>query len=257
MFYFDAIKNKKILKSDELSKFDAHLKHFFTTKESFIKTEESNFINIANANRELILDYIKIESENLFEIKQTHSTNIKIWHKSIGTTNDTDGVILYNPGSATILNFADCTPVILYDPKNNIAAGLHAGWRGTAGAISRLGVNLMKEKFNSKPENIIAAIGPCIGQRDFETGYEVYEALKNTLEFTSKNLQNKEHELFQFKDDKVYPNLAGINAQQLIEEGVKTIDISQFETYKDNNILFSYRAENGTTSRISMVLKLV
>lgn len=253
MFYFDNIGGKKILKSSVLSEFDTFIKHLFTTKESFIRTKEPELINTAKANRELILDYLKIKNENLFKIKQTHSTNIKTWQKNNGKNtdmaDDTDGVILYKPGSATILNFADCTPVVLYDPKTCVAAGLHAGWRGTAGAISRLGVKIMKEKFNSKPENIIAVIGPCIGQEDFETGLEVYEALKCTVD--------KEDGLFQFKNNKVYPDLAGINARQLTEEGVKTIDISQFKTYKDNDVLFSYRRENGTTSRISVVLKLV
>ncbi len=255
MFYFDIIQNgsenKKILKSSIFKEFEGKFKHLFTTKESFIKTKEPNLINTANSNKKAILDYFKIKNEDLFEIKQTHTTNIEICAKTPDLKGETDGVILQNSGSATILNFADCTPIILYDPENNIAAGIHAGWRGTAGEICKSCIKLMKEKFNSKPEKIMAAIGPCIAQEDFETGKEVYEMLRKTV----KNSNGSE--LFKFKGEKAYPDLAKINARQLEEEGVKTIDICTFKTTSNNEFFFSYRKENKTTNRISMVIKLV
>ncbi len=254
MFYFDSIKcgnkDKKILKSTIFDEFQDKFKHLFTTKESFIKTKEEEFQNIVNSNRKLILDYLKIDVQNIIEIKQTHTSNIVICSKTPAIIDETDGVILQKAGSATILNFADCTPIILYDPKNNIAAGLHAGWRGTAGEICKKGVSIMKKEFNSKPENIIAAIGPCIWQEDFETGLEVYEELKKTLKTPDCK------EFFKFKNNKAYPDLAKINAEQLSEEGVKTIDICKFKTTLNNEFFFSYRKENKTTNRISMVIKL-
>ena len=279
MFYFDNIKGKKILKSSVLIEFEPNFQHFFTTKESFIKTNDTKLVSAANSNLEMVLNHIGANRENFFKIKQTHSTNIVICpekpalnkeNKGTGKSkpleifNDTDGIILHKANTATVLHFADCTPVLLYDPKNHTAAGLHAGWRGTAGVISRKGVSLMKKEFNSNPKDIIAVIGPCIGQEDFESGMEVYEALKNTV-------QNQEG-LFKFKETpeerltgslpvisdsaKSFPDLAKINAVQLMEEGVKTVDICHFKTYRNNDILFSYRRENKTTNRISMVLKL-
>ncbi len=264
MFYFDTINNKKILKSGLLSEFEPYFKHLFTTKESFIKTGDKNFENAARLNLEMILADLKINSENFFKIKQTHGTNIVINPESTDIIDNTDGIILSKAGAATVLHFADCTPVLLYDTKNHIAAGLHAGWRGTAGAISKKGVQILKEKFNSNPNDIIAAIGPCIEQEDFETGIEVYEALKKNVNNTKglfkfkETPESKPEEAFpaNLENAKVFPDLAKINARQLREEGVETIDICQFKTYKDNDILFSYRRENKTTNRISMVLKL-
>lgn len=249
MFYIDSIDNKKILKSSLLSEFSEKFKHIFTTRESFIKTKAPALHNTAKANRDVLLRHLNITSDSLIEINQTHSANIAIEAKTPDFIDNTDGIILYKPGSATILNFADCTPIILYDTKNNILAGLHGGWRGTAGRISALGVKLMKEKFNSHPGDIIAAIGPCIGQEDFEAGMEVHKALKDSV---------KDNEgLFKFRNDKVFSDLAKINARQLSEEGVKTIDTCHFKTYKDNDLFFSYRRENGTTNRISLILSLV
>lgn len=256
MFYFDIINNKKVLKSTVLNEFQDKFEHIFTTKESFIKTDEDNSKNTAKLNRELILDYLKIKNENLIKIKQTHSTNIVIYDKnspeSQDTLDETDGVILQKPDSATILNFADCAPILLFDPKNTVAAGLHAGWRGTAGEICKKAIDIMMQKFNSNPSNIIAAIGPCISQDWFETDFDVYEKLNKTI-------QNKEN-LFVFKETKngkkVYPDLAKINAMQLTEKGVKTIDICHFNTTTNNEFFFSYRKNHKTTSRISMIIKI-
>ena len=255
MFYFDTIKNNggdvKILKSTVLDEFQTVFKHLFTTKESFIKTEDENLKNLVNSNRKLVLDYLKINNGDLIEIKQTHTSSITVADKTPDFIDNTDGVILYKPDSATILNFADCTPVILYDPKNKVAAGLHAGWRGTADLICKKGVKLMVENFNSKPSDIIAAIAPCIGQEAFETGIEIYEKLKETIQ------NPNDAELFIFKNNKVYPDLAKINAAQLMEVGLKTIDISHFKTCKDNEFFFSYRQENKTTNRNSLIIKII
>ena len=277
MFYFDTVNNKKVLKSSMLSDFEPKLKHLFTTKESFIKTKEESLENTAKSNKDEILTHLKIENKNLFEINQTHSTNIIICPKNLaaieknsvkacdknsGIFDNTDGVIIHKPNTATILHFADCTPVLLYDPENNIAAGLHAGWRGTAGKIASKGVQLMEKNFGSNPEKIVAAIGPCIGQEDFESGIEVYEALKTTVSNTNALFKFKENPSKPFTDTpnpkctKVFPDLAKINESQLLEAGVKTIDICHFKTNKDNEFLFSYRRENKTTNRISMILKL-
>jgi len=264
MFYFDTINNKKILKSSLLSEFEPYFKHLFTTKESFIKTKDPDLENTANSNLEMILANLKTDTENFFRIKQTHGTNIIINPKTTDIIDNTDGIILSKQGSTTVLHFADCTPVLLYDTKNLVAAGLHAGWRGTAGAISKKGMRILKEKFNSNPKDIIAAIGPCIGQEDFEAGIEVYEALKKSVNNTKglfkfkETSENEPTEAFPAnpKKAKVFPDLAKINAEQLREEGVEIIDICHFKTYRDNDILFSYRRENKTTNRISMVLKL-
>ena len=119
-----------------------------------------------------------------------------------------------------------------------------------------------EKNFGSNPEKIVAAIGPCIGQEDFESGIEVYEALKTTVSNTNALFKFKENPSKPFTDTpnpkctKVFPDLAKINESQLLEAGVKTIDICHFKTYKDNEFLFSYRRENKTTNRISMILKL-
>ena len=53
-----------------------------------------------------------------------------------------------------------------------------------------------------------------------------------------------------------HADLKGINAQQLIEIGVKNIDICPYCTVEDNDKFYSYRKENKTNLRHSAVIKL-
>ena len=85
---------------------------------------------------------------------------------------EADGLITDIPGLALCIFTADCTPILLYDPVKRCAGAVHAGWRGTAMDIAGKAVRKMAETFGSRPENICAAVGPCISRCCFETGEE-------------------------------------------------------------------------------------
>ncbi len=241
MFYFDEINGKKILRSDLIK-----TEHFFTTRESFIKTKEADFEKIAQNNREEIKKYLQVN--NLISPKQTHTSNIEIVQLGKEEYPDTDGLILTEKDTAIFLNFADCTPVIIYDNKQNISAVSHAGWRGTAGNIASKTVEKMIKEFSSNPANITAAIGPAISMCCYNVGEEVFEQLKATV----KNFNN----LYEIRNGEIFVDLKGINKRQLEECGVKEIDVCPYCTVCDNDMFFSYRKENATTNRHSAVLKL-
>ncbi len=245
MFYFDYINGKKILKSDLI---EEKAKFFFTTRETIIKSKEPEFETLVEENKNLICQFLNIKNENLISPKQTHTSHIEITELDKKEYPDTDGLILTNNTQAVFLNFADCTPVILYDKIQNIGAVLHAGWRGTAGNIASKGVKRLQFEFNSKPEHIIALIGPAISLCCYNVGNEVFEKLKSTVsDFKG---------LYEYRNGEVFIDLKNINARQLSEAGVETIDICPYCTCCDNDMFFSYRKENATTNRHSAVLKL-
>lgn len=243
MFYFDNINGKKILKSNLIT-----TNHFFTTRDTFIKTQESGYEAIAKANRAEICDYLGVSDGNLISPTQTHTSNIEIAIRNKLEYPNTDGLMLTERDLAISLNFADCTPIIFYDEKQNIGAVSHAGWRGTAGEIGKKTVEIMVSKFGSKVTDIAAAIGPAIGLCCYEVGEEVFEKLISTV----KNDSN----LYEKRDNKTFVDLKQINARQLEEIGVKKIDICPYCTSCNNDKFFSYRKENATTNRHNAVLKL-
>lgn len=242
MFYFENICGKKILKSTILN----GLNHFFTTRESIIKTKEPDFENTVERNRKDFCEYFGVKE--LVYPSQTHTSHVEIATTDKKDYPDTDGLILANKEQAVFLNFADCTPLIFYD--ENICAVSHAGWRGTAGKIAVKTVEKMVCEFDSKLENIKCAIGPAISLCCYNVGEDVLNELRSTV----ANFD----ELFEIRGGNIYVDLKGINKRQLAEFGLKeeNIDVCPYCTVCNNDLFFSYRKENGTTNRHSAVVKL-
>lgn len=215
MFYFDDFYGQKVLRSDYITEIDA----FFTTRDGF------NF-DLLRANR-------------VITPVQTHSDNVEFVDDRTEYP-ETDGLIFTRKGDAGYLRFADCTPLIFYNPKTKIAAISHAGWRGT---VQKIGVKTI-EKMGGNPEDITVLIGPAIGMCCYEVSVEVRDKLLSTVKNT-KDL---------FEDRNV--DLKRINARQLEEAGVRNIDICSYCTSCDNDLLYSYRKENGTTERHYAVIRI-
>ena len=247
MYYFETIDGKKVLKSDYIKNAQA----FFTTRDICIcdKGLGVNGNEKITQNQKLIAEYLGIESQNLIFPTQTHSVNVETARASQKDYPDCDGLILTEKNLGIFLNFADCTPVILYDEKQNIGAISHAGWRGTAGKIGVKTVEKMIKNFGTNPKDIIALIGPAIGFCCYDVGEEVFEKLSQTVsDFEG---------LYEIREGKIYVDLKNINKRQLEESGVERIDVCPYCTVHNNDLFYSYRNENGTTLRHSAVLKLI
>ncbi len=207
MFYFE----NNILKSDFLK----GVEHFFTTRAGY-----------------------EFDNDVIFPV-QTHSDNVEFVDDRTEYP-DTDGLIITKSAQKIRLKFADCTPLIFYNPKTNIGAVSHAGWRGTA---QKIGVKTV-QKMGGDPKDTIAIIGPAIGLCCYEVSDDVREKLLTTIQDTT-NLSKNNH-----------VDLKSINARQLQEIGVEKIDICPYCTSCNNDLFYSYRKENGTTQRHFAFLQL-
>ena len=221
MFYFEEINGYKVLKSDLGINYG--LNHCFTTR----NVEVSNIYPI---NRNL-------------SPQQTHSDHVEIVDERFEYP-DTDGLIIAQKNIPIALRFADCTQLIFYDVKNEIGAISHAGWRGTAQKIGVKTVQKMEQNFNTRPQDIIAIIGPAIGLCCYEVSVDVQEKLLATVSDRKDLVSGKN------------VDLKRINARQLEEIGVTKIDICPYCTSCNNDLFYSYRKENGTAKRHYAMLKL-
>jgi YfiH family protein len=84
-----------------------------------------------------------------------------------------DGMITDAPGVTLLTLHADCQPILLVDPDRPAVAAVHAGWRGTVANIAGAAVRAMGEAYGSRPERILAYLGPALGGCCHETGPEV------------------------------------------------------------------------------------
>lgn len=94
---------------------------------------------------------------------------------------EADGLITNQPGLCLTIYYADCIPVLLYDPVKKAIAAVHSGWRGTSLGIAPKAAAKMAALYGSDPADILAAIGPGIGPCCFETHDDVPTAMAARL----------------------------------------------------------------------------
>lgn len=84
-----------------------------------------------------------------------------------------DALITSQRGVLLVVQTADCIPILLADTKRRAVAAIHAGWRGTVRRIAAKALGRMQMEFGTRPEDVIAALGPGIGQSCYDVGPEV------------------------------------------------------------------------------------
>ncbi len=161
-----------------------------------------------------------------------------------------DATITSENGCALTMNYADCTPIFLYDPINGAIGLGHAGWQGTVKDIPGAMVHAMQNEFGSNPADLLAAIGPCIGV----CCYEVDEPLVGQV----RAAFSTHEQLLIPQPDSHRPHfdLSLANEQNLMNAGVVQIEQSGFCTACRTDLFFSHRAERGKTGRFGTIFVL-
>ena len=136
-------------------------------------------------NRKALCKLLQIKTDRLIMPHQVHGTGITQISKTFfllsedirrSATEGIDALITNVPGVCIGVSTADCIPIIIYDPEHHAAGVVHSGWRGTVANIAEAAVASMVRSYHSKPESLLAVIGPSISCRNFEVGDEVYDA---------------------------------------------------------------------------------
>jgi YfiH family protein len=172
-------------------------------------------------------------------IKQIHSSIV-----SDASTLDTteapegDALISDRAGVRVGIKTADCVPILLVDPSIPAVAAIHAGWRGCAENISAATVRELAARWNSRPGNLRAAIGPSIGVCCYEVGPEV----AHRFETWNPSLKDAQAP--------VHLDLRAINEAQLRAAGVANIWKSGECTFCLPGRFYSFRREREHAGRM-------
>ncbi len=84
-----------------------------------------------------------------------------------------DALFTREPGFLLAVQTADCIPILLADTRLHAVAAVHAGWRGTLRRIAAKTLGRMQMEFGTRPEDVMAALGPGIGRCCYEVGEDV------------------------------------------------------------------------------------
>lgn len=163
----------------------------------------------------------------------------------------TDALMTNVPGIPLMLCFADCTPILFFDPVHRAAAIAHGGWKGTVRSIAAKTVRAMEEAYGTRPEDCIAGIGPAIGPCCYEVGDEVAEEFRKAFSEFAEGILSE-------ADGKIRLDLWQANRLQLRAAGLLPghIDAAGVCTSCHADTFFSYRAEGPTTGRIAAVMAI-
>lgn len=245
------------------------VKHAFSTRHGGVSKGDFSSMNLSFNRgdvRESVIENYRIlcnaediDINNLVLSAQTHTSNVlTVGAEHIGTGitkppfTDVDGLVTNQKNIALVTQYADCTPLLFCDPINEVIATSHAGWRGTAKLIGKVTVEKMCNEFGCKPQNIIAAIGPCIGKCCYEVDDPVFNAF-NSIDFLdTKDFMTPKN------NGKYMLDLVEANRQILINCGIKAqnIDCSDICTNCNSEDLHSHRATGGKRGNLAAIIQL-
>lgn len=176
-----------------------------------------------------------VEAENLAEFSRARAPQA-------------DALITRVRGVALSLRFADCLPVLLFDPVRGAVGIIHAGWRGIVNGVIPATVHAMQRAFDSRPSDMLAGIGPGIGPAQYQVGADVAEHIARAA--TTAAVRWDERRQAWFAD------LWLAAAHQLRCLGVGEVEIAGVCTASHTEDWFSHRAEGAQTGRFGAVIAL-
>lgn len=145
-----------------------------------------------------------------------------------------DAMVTKARGIALGILTADCAPVLLADAEAGVIGAAHAGWRGAISGVLEAALSAM-EALGAARSRIVAAIGPCISQPNYEVGPELFARFvaadaANARFFVPSN--RAEHHRF---------DLESYVAERLARSGVESVEPLAACTYAREADFFSFR----------------
>jgi purine-nucleoside/S-methyl-5'-thioadenosine phosphorylase / adenosine deaminase len=188
-----------------------------------------------------------------------------------------DALITNHPSILLSVRVADCMPILLVDCENRAVAAVHAGWRGALSRIVEKAAGEMQRMFRSKPQNLVAAIGPSIRACCYEVGEEVVDAFYGRFACPEKFFRKEDPESADLgagsrrlplffsqappghqvsEGPRAYLDLVAVARDQLEHAGVPPAQIhaADYCTACRNDLFYSYRKEGSLAGRMVAVV---
>lgn len=246
-----------------LSSFDElGVQHGFFTRIGGVSPAPWGSLNVATSvgdssenvieNRQRIMHIFSKSYDSIFDTWQVHSDIVRASEtpRPIAEPHQKgDSVLTSNPEVSLMMVFADCVPVIFYDPAKKVIAIAHAGWKGTVKHIVQRTVESMQATYGCNPRDIRAGIGPSIGSDHYEIGEETAAQVR-------ENFSGSQDQVLIKRDGKLYFDMWQANYILLKQKGLESIEKANICTACDIQKWYSHRAENGKAGRFAAVITI-
>ena len=217
---------------------------------SFSQGDDERFVR---KNHYLMADAFGVKPDNIVYSHQTHTTNVlrvNLEHAGMGLTkersfHDVDGFVTDVPGLMLVTAYADCVPLYFADCRQHVIGLSHSGWRGTVNNMVQATIDKMRIEFGSRPEDIVAFIGPSICAACYEVGEDVAQKFADTYKENADKVLKLKKETAMEK--KYYLNLHAANRINMLHAGIpqRNVHVTDICTCCNPDLLFSHRASKG------------
>jgi YfiH family protein len=237
------------------------ISHAVFTRNGGVSPEPWRSLNVGNSvgdnpehvrlNHERIFECLGRRRESLTTTWQVHSATVVLAERpSIeGEYQQADAMITNSKELTLVMRFADCVPILVYDPITGSVGIAHSGWIGTVKKLALALIRSMVDQFGSDPGNLLAGIGPSIGPDHYEVGVDVVRELEKSFG------DEAEAHLIR-RDSQVFLDLWAANQSLLSQAGVRSIERADICTACDRSEWYSHRGENGKTGRFAAAIGL-
>jgi polyphenol oxidase len=180
--------------------------------------------------------------------RQVHGARVAAIATPESVPGEADALATDRPGLLLGVLGADCPGVLLVDPRRRALAVAHAGWRGTVAGVLEAAIHVLVSRYRSRPEDLLAAVGPGISQAAYEVGPEVADALARAAPGAAACIAAG-------RDDRRHVDLSGVLRLQLLDAGVPptAIETSPLCTRGEPALLFSHRRDGALAGRHALV----
>jgi len=202
-------------------------------------------------NRRRLFAALGRSPESLYDVWQVHSARYVVAqgpHDGAPLVR-ADILLTRQPSVTLLMRFADCVPILLFDPRKHAAGLAHAGWLGTVRKTAAAAVRAMRKEFGSSPDDLIACLGPSIGPDHYEIGTDVLEAFEGSFGPQAEDCVIR-------RGERVFLDLWRASRLLLEAEGVRQIEVAGICTACAVEDWYSHRAENGRTGRFGALIAL-
>jgi polyphenol oxidase len=209
-------------------------------------------LSAVETNLHRAYDALELDYSKACTVWQVHSADVVMADApAVGRKwlSRADGMVSNTPDLPLMMRFADCVPILFYDPVQRAVGIAHAGWRGTVKQAPLSTLRAMQSAYGTNPADVQACIGPSIGPDCYQVGPEVVEAVEQAFGTTDDLIRRA-------SDGSAYLNLWEANRLALERAGVHHIEIAGICTATNTTDFFSHRAEKGKTGRFGAVIAL-
>jgi len=203
-----------------------------------------------------------VESRSVASVRQVHGRHVVVVRDGAGPGEGAEADVLVSgdPAIAVSVRAADCVPLLMADRTRGVVAAVHAGWRGTAAGAAVAAVEALGREFGSRPADLVAAIGPCIGACCYEVGSELVDAFAaagHERHLIDRWFVSRPPPRGTRIPGRLHLDVGGANRDQLVLAGVPEdqIHVSALCTAMHLDVLTSYRAEKDRAGRLVAAIR--